>query len=313
MFLVLVVHSDFLSLSGPAPEEFFSDTLNALTRTLFQSLSIVCVNVFILISGWFGIKLTKKGVLNFLLQCGYFIFGIYFVMILLGRATLSFRGITDCFLLNIDGWFIKAYLALLILSPVLNAFVEKASRRMFQIVLVLFFMFQTFFGWTQAADWVNNGYSTFSFMGLYLLARYMRIFGLPFLETHGGWLYLLSALASSGAYFLLRLFEIDSVSSYSYVSPFVILGAVGLFSFFNNLKIGHSKIINWVAASAFAVYLFHTDRFVLEPIFAEHIRLIYQTYSGVACLAVIGLYDVVIFVFAILLDQPRKYLRELLF
>ena len=37
-------------------------------RMLFESLAIVCVNVFVLISGWFGIRPKWKSVTNFLFQ-----------------------------------------------------------------------------------------------------------------------------------------------------------------------------------------------------------------------------------------------------
>ena len=52
MFLVIVIHADFLSTGLPSPEEYYADWLPVTTKVLFESISIVCVNVFILISGW---------------------------------------------------------------------------------------------------------------------------------------------------------------------------------------------------------------------------------------------------------------------
>lgn len=40
-----------------------------------------------------------------------------------------------------QGWFIKAYLLLYIISPVLNAFVENVSRRTLRNVLVAYWYF----------------------------------------------------------------------------------------------------------------------------------------------------------------------------
>lgn len=184
MFLILVLHSDFWTLGAPTWDDFIITPFAATTRTTFQAVSIVSVNIFILISGWFGIRSNLKSLLNFLFQCMYFLFGIYAVLLLIGKVQLTPSAILDCFLLTAANWFIKAYLGLYLLSPVLNAFVDKVSKQSFQKVLISFFIFQTCFGITNAAQFIDFGYSTFSFVGLYLLARYLRIYGLPIINSN---------------------------------------------------------------------------------------------------------------------------------
>lgn len=186
MFLVLIVHADFWTLGPPSTEDFSTSPINAWTRTIIESISIVCVNVFILISGWFGIRFSVKGLLNFIFQCAYFLFGIYFVMVASGCVSFSIKGLAECLCLTSVNWFIKAYAALYILTPMLNAFVDKASRKQFRNLLILFFTFQTIWGWTGAAAWVMFGYSAFSFIGLYLLARYIRLYDIKCLTTWWG-------------------------------------------------------------------------------------------------------------------------------
>lgn len=51
MFLVLVVHADFFSLGEPSITNFTSISLSDMTRLFIEGVSIVCVNVFVLISG----------------------------------------------------------------------------------------------------------------------------------------------------------------------------------------------------------------------------------------------------------------------
>ena len=174
MFLILVVHADFWSLGAPTCQEFRESLLPSVTRILIEAISIVSVNVFIFISGWFTIKPTLKGFGNFIFQCGFFLIGIYVVMLVTGQATLSLKGIAGCFCLTSSNWFIKAYIGLYILSPVLNLFVETSSKKQFGIILVSFFIFQTIYGLSGAAAFIEHGYSTFSFIGIYLLAQYVR-------------------------------------------------------------------------------------------------------------------------------------------
>lgn len=79
-------------------------------------------------------------------------------------------------------WFVKCYLGMFIMAPILNAFVEKLTKEHL-VQCCSLFIFQTIYGWfSNGAPYFEKGYSAFSFMGLYLLARYVRIYQ-PFLYT----------------------------------------------------------------------------------------------------------------------------------
>jgi len=187
MLLVLVFHADFWSLGWPKQSDFHTAPENTFVKIMFESLAVVCVNVFILISGWFGIRPSMKGLCNYLFQCLYFLVGIYFIALLTGHTELSITGILGCIALTEKNWFILAYLCLYILSPILNEFVKHSSRKTFRNVLIGYFTFQTIYGITNAAEFINYGYSTMSFMGLYLLARYLNLYGIPsWLSKWGG-------------------------------------------------------------------------------------------------------------------------------
>ncbi len=312
MLLVVIVHSDFWSLSQPKWTYFEIDPLNAITRVFFQSAGIVAVNLFVLISGWFGIRFSKKGLLNFLFQCAYFFVGIYLVLLITGEGKLTIREIADCLALYSSYWFVKAYLALYIISPILNAFIERADKKQFEITLILFYAFQFTYGWTNAAEWMAQGYSAFSFMGLYLLARYVRIYGLPIVTRHGALIYFITIFPTGFLYYFLDRIDVNLMSAGSFISPFVVLGSLGLFSWFVNLKIKHSKVINWISASAFAVYLFHCNPYIVKNYFWVGVRDIYQSYSGIICLLLIGAFDIAVFITGILLDQPRRFLWKVI-
>lgn len=179
MFLVLIVHADFFSLEIPTPKDTITTPTNAFIRLFFESSSIVCVNVFVLISGWFGIKPNTKSFCNFVFQCLFFLIGIYIILLICGLTSLSAKGLAGCFCMLKWNWFIKAYIGLYILSPVLNAFIKNAEKKSYENVLVAFFVFQTLYSWlTGAAVFFESGYSTMSFIGLYLLARYLKIYQL---------------------------------------------------------------------------------------------------------------------------------------
>lgn len=258
--MVLIVHADFLALDVPTKEIVNANPFASFLRFFFQALSIVCVDVFVLISGWFGIRPSSKGFFNLLFQCVFFNCSIYIVMLLLGLTTLSANGIADCLLLTNTYWFVKAYMLLYILAPVINSFIENSSTNHIRNVLLLFFVFQTIFGFiSDEAVFFENGYSTISFVGLYLLARYTRmtvdklkITPPPrtfFILIYGVISFIIAIIAMASTYFTGFQFQ----RLFTYTNPLVILASLSLLLYFSRLQFT-SNSINWLAASAFAIY-----------------------------------------------------------
>ena len=179
MFMILVVHADFWLLGLATLAEFHAAPAGTWTRILIESASIGCVNIFILISGWFSIRVSVRGFCSFLFQCAFFLLGFYLLMIIAGQEQPGLRQLAPYLCFTKANWFIKAYIGLYILAPMLNLFAEKATKRQLALTLLAFYSFQTLYGWTNSAVFVEQGYSTFSFIGLYLLARYLKLHGNP--------------------------------------------------------------------------------------------------------------------------------------
>ena len=311
MFLVIVIHADFLSTGLPSPEEYYADWLPVTTKVLFESISIVCVNVFILISGWFGIRPSFKSFSQFAFQCLFFYVGLYLLFLIKGDAELSIRGIAQCLCLTKeDDWFIKAYIGLYVISPILNKFIETSGEKVFRNTLIAFYIFHTLYGCSSSARFIYHGYSAFSFIGLYLLAAYVRRYGIVFYKW-GGVIYLASVVLNTIGY-IQQYYTHQSLPVLNYDNPLVILGALGLLLYFKNLEIGYSKVINWLGASSFAVYLFHGNPFIMRKVFIPSMQFFYENYSGLSCLVVMGAALAGIFLLAVLLDQPRKWLWKYL-
>ena len=174
MFMILMLHADFWLAGIPTGEYLHDSPAGAVTRIVVEMVAIVGVNVFILISGWFGIRPTVKRFTGFLFQIAFFSIGIWGICVLLGVEKSSIKAIAcNLFLLTRGHWFIKAYIALFFLAPILNAYVRQATLRQLGIFLIIFYAFQTIWGWTNSAPFVQLGYSAFSFIGLYILASYL--------------------------------------------------------------------------------------------------------------------------------------------
>ena len=312
MFLVLIVHADFFALGAPSHSEIKANLLDSSLRVFFQSLSIACVDIFVFISGWFGIKPKVKGVSAYIFQCLFFLIGIYAVTLIVGWSTLSIQGIRGCFAATSLNWFIKAYLLLYILSPVLNAFVETTSRKQFKVILIAFYLFQFIYGWvfSTATAFIEDGYSTISFIGLYLLARYLHLYR-PRLTDYRITTDLLIIVGLVLGVMTLYLLTPEIGHRFlSYISPTTLSLAVFAVLAFTKIRIS-SKFVNWCGASSFAVFLLHTNPNVIWHYTAMCEKL-HNTFSPLGYWVGVCVILLLIYVLALLLDQIRiclwKYL-----
>ena len=317
MFLVLVVHSCFFSLGAPDEADIMTYPLSSFTRILFQSLSIGCVDLFVLLSGWFGIRPKLKSISRFIFQCLFFLIGIYLFILFGGLTSLNIKGIAGCLLLLKWNWFIKAYLLLYLLSPVINAYIESTSRKQFKMILVFFFLFQTIYSWlSDAAVFFEKGYSTISFIGLYMLARYAAKYKSA-IFNHRKHIYLLffvlTIISMAVLYYLTAYYHLSFLKSriLRYDQPLVILSALSLVVYFSKLTF-RSKTVNWIAASSFAVFLLHTNPNICEPYFVPAIRFLFNNYNGISCILSIFFFLAAIYFAAVGIDQLRKYLWNII-
>lgn len=257
MLLVLLTHFAQIHCV-PSPQGLASDTFATIVNLCLRSLSYVCVNCFILISGYFGIRWRVRSFANLLFQI---FFWIIFGVAVAAALDFGFNGsVSGACLSMLNGrWFIPAYISLYIMAPVINAFVEKATTKELLAYLLSFYAFSTFFGYFMFSQEFNEGMSLISLIGIYLTGAYLRRGDMV--------LYKWKVRRSFIAYFLLGLLLVVmsivalemgiSSSLYGYLNPVIILQSVFLFLFFRGINIGRRKWINYVAASAFSVYLFH--------------------------------------------------------
>ena len=307
MMLVLIVHADFASLGPPSRDLMLNSPAQFTFRVLMEFVSILCVNIFVVISGWFSIRTSVKDVCKYLWQCLYFSVGIYLFFVLFKLAPVSFNGVIGMLYLGSGEWFVKAYLALMILAPVLNAFVEHASRRQLETLLVAFYAFQTLFSFHGSASFILSGNSTFSFLGLYLLARYMRIYHCNISSSQCVALFVGSIVLNAFIYSIDVWMQTDFATGIcmSYANPLVVIGAMSITILFSRLNLASSKIINYVSGSCFAVYLLHCNHWLFSA-YCHTVANLYSSFHGLQCVIVIFMYILAVYALAIILDVPRR-------
>jgi IS5 family transposase len=92
MAMVLIIHVGFIGIGIPTEQDIQNAPFPTFNRFLFNNLSIVAVDVFVMISGWFGIHPKFKSATNFLFQVFFFSIIVYSVLIILKVRTINIRG-----------------------------------------------------------------------------------------------------------------------------------------------------------------------------------------------------------------------------
>lgn len=270
---------------------------------LLSCITTTGVGVFIAISGWFGIHFRLQGLAKYLYQVFFTLWMVYALAIAFGVAKINIDGIMISLSFYEGYWFVIGYLGLYLISPILNSFIEHARKIECQILLLSYFLFQCYYSWLSAWYDYYNGYSIVLFGGIYLTVAYIRKYPVQWIQKNAvmllvGVLFFMSVIA----YFSLLNFG-HAARQIRDDNPLVILVSILMVICFSKMKF-QSKVINWLAASCFAVYLIHYSPFVC-PYFMQLIRDVYAQFDGLIYGFTLLFALVMVYVLCTLFDQLR--------
>lgn len=168
-------------------------------------------------------------------------------------------------------WFIKAYLFLFLVSPLLNLYWKDSTiKQKWYITCVLGFV-ASYMAMTKGDSSMLTGKNLVNFAFLYYCGRMLNLYKAKWTDWHTGYI----LLAYIGLNFALVIGYLYSPSvlrsalwhlSYRYSSPVLLLNSVLFFMLFGKMHF-KSKMVNYLASSSLAIYLFHGCRpFVIGTI-----------------------------------------------
>lgn len=259
IFSVLMYHGISYYIMKYNPENMYGHALWLPFRT--------AVSLFVLISGYFGIKATIMGGAKLISKTLiYFVplqvFGVIHAQGNLHDLILSFLPIS-----NGPYWFITTYLCLYMLAPFINEFLSGISDvKRVQLIIILSIM-SLYLGFVGPVDGpLALGKNVVHFVLLYIIGNtirykkdcidkmstktivlfYLLIGILP--------VFFFCCVAHTKITYLMCLFDWDN-------GLFLFLSAILLFLLFSRIKI-KSRVINYLASSVFAVYILQQQPFV---------------------------------------------------
>ena len=256
MIMILCVHFAGATFGLPSIMTI-SETLSLalLAKEGMESFAIIGVNCFVLISGYFGIKPSVKGIVNFILWCMFYSVLIYSIYVAAEPKYYNSSDIINSFAIfsHTDLWFVPAYFMLYLVSPVINGGLKDLSKRKFVLLLIALTFINVYLGWFWQGKVNPTGYNVTQLIFIYIIGRFLRKH-VSHSYKYCKW-YLLCYILSFILIFASTFF-FKSAKAFAYNSPYVIMASVFFFLIFTTFRF-HNQYINFIASSAFAVYLIH--------------------------------------------------------
>ena len=326
MMMVVMLH--YLSKGGlltSLTEEF---STGAYIAWLLEAFSIVAVNVYMLISGYFlvesGFKIGRLAEL----VCQVLFYSLLIPPVLMAVGILEPGQLTVYRLLQylfpnqmVHYWFITAYVIMYLLSPVLAAGARQLSqkhlRNMILLLLLFFSVSKSLLPVQLEAD--NQGYDGLWFICVFLVAAYMRLYGIPFLQKgkRAVLCYLGSCVLIYGLTMGVRLVYLKTGRlgnfihvPYDYNHILNLFAAISLFYAFSNCKLSGEKFIGKVilrvAPYTLGVYLLH-EHIELRTLWPHWLGATLECSPWTLVLRAFGSV-ILVFAVGILVDMVRGFL-----
>ncbi len=279
MFLITTIH--IISYSGLIT--FIPQThLNFYIVNIIQTFQSFSISGFTMISAYFLIDRvsTTKKLINFILQLWFFSILIFFISLIFISRDIKITTVLYSFfpLIFNHYWYPVNYVILLILAPFLNkAFKALTKNEMLVLLIILSSVVSLFFNidpFFSPADFIGHQtHSLLYFILLYLIAAYIKIYGVKRPKIFGLGVFSVTALMLFIVYIVTnngfgRLIErhliintvLEHVNILEYNSILPLLLTVSSFIMFTNINITYKKRISkpllFCIPATFVIYLF---------------------------------------------------------
>lgn len=158
--------------------------VNLVYGTFINSICNTGVSIFVLISGYFGIKFNIRKIVSIEMTTVFYALLSLAVQHFVGEI-ISIKDIfRSCFPVSSKiYWYITAYMLMMIFADYINLIPEKLDKKRFQrLILMLLLVFSVFPSIIQIHIMNDSGKGVFNMFLIYLIGRYIRKYDLEIKE-----------------------------------------------------------------------------------------------------------------------------------
>lgn len=254
MLCIMVYHMLCFVVSPMNPDNMFY-------KAMWMPLHIG-VPLFVMISGYFGIRFSLRGLMRFCSKVYMYIVPLSIIFSVFVSHE-SFKTILKYIFVFGYGfnehWYLNAYLYLFLLSPIINKYIEKATTIQRSYLLVILFFMSIYVGNITGGDWnLVDGKNLTNFILLNVIGNTIKKYS-NYIEKFSS-LKLILCIILLNVFLVASYMYIPSVSNrvwtvgFAYCGPLLIINSILVFLLFCKLNF-YSRFINWTAGGIFACYL----------------------------------------------------------
>ena len=268
-FLIILLHSidhsGVLEVAdeGPVPMQLYIRCIYMLTQ--------VCVNCYVLLSGYFLVKskFRLQKLVALWMEVVFYSFVIKLIFMVVGYVPFSVISLISCFMPVFTGryWFITIYFGLYLISPFLNIGIHAMNKKQHMMLnILLLFLFSAWISVHPSIAGMNSGagWGLAWFVVLYFFAAWFRLYYQSNQRFVGKLLFWVGIFVGVAVIYVLGrdipLIETIAENWYRYDSVSACVATLCLFVAFLNINIENeliSKIITTIAPATLGVYLIH--------------------------------------------------------
>lgn len=260
LILMIIVLHYFNSEMGGLLGNVAPNSMNYYLSHFLESVSIVAVNTFILITGYFSYRKDKvhfsKAFKLVLMMIFWGIILSLITILFIDHKKIELGDLKTIIRISTSQWFVVIYCILYLQIPFLNKIINNINQHSYKVLLSIgiffFYIWPSFYTKVTLSD---GGYGIVNFVYLYFVGAYIRKYHKEDRKLGKSFvIYLISSC-------LVFLFSLKYGKAWDYCFIFTLIGSVAIFEIFRSLNIKYNPIINKLATYTFAVYLIDVNDF----------------------------------------------------
>lgn len=226
-----------------------------------QVIANPAVNVFFLMSGYFGIKPKKEKMFKLLSIVYLYAIGISIFLLIVEGWDFSLI-LKSMFFPWEYWWFATVYLILFLISDCINLVLKSLDNRHLNIYLIALLSINFMQGFLFNGAYWGDGFSIVQAVTMYCIGYWLNK-RLANKKINSGYLFIVYFILFILLFFLTDYAEIHNMASvtkrvFSYNNPLVMAESVCLFLIFKNIfikNVGTQKFIAFFSGAVFPIYL----------------------------------------------------------
>ena len=298
--------------------------------TLLKYIVIVHVNSYVLLTGYFQCKSKFKLSKIWDLSISSLFYKLIIIIIFSYFSLLSLSKIEifrELLIINYDEyWFIKMYIYLYLLSPFLNKFINDIDKKYYnKLLITLFIILSIIPFFTNNRGFDNTGYTLYSFVFLYFIGAYLRLYNIKesylfkllsnnlyriilvflflFITCFNYLLGEYSVILQSQSVYMNEFFSNFS-QNFNYSSPIIIIQSIVYFLFFENINF-KNKFINKISSLTLGIYLI-SDNIIIRSFIYDFIGLRNHNIEHFSYIIHVFILSILIFIICLIIEFIRQ-------